>query len=261
MKKIYVEITNMCNLNCDFCIKNTRISKFMSKEDFLIILKKLKGITNYLYFHVLGEPLLHPLINEFIDLAKANNYYVNITTNGYLLKRVSDNKNIRQINISLHSFDLKAGKTLEEYLNDIFISTDKLKKHTYINYRIWVNNSFKDRIVAALEIKYQKSIKGHTKLDKNVYIDFDEEFIWPDVNNNYYNKIGKCKALSNHIGILVDGSVVPCCLDSKGVINLGNIFKEDINSIKDKELYKCMLQGFKDNKKIEELCRHCNFRY
>ena len=68
-KKIYVEITNACNLSCDFCIKNKRKLKFMSEDEFKIILEKIKNHTEYLYFHVLGEPLMHPKINEFINLA------------------------------------------------------------------------------------------------------------------------------------------------------------------------------------------------
>ena len=58
MKKVYIEITNNCNLDCSFCIKNTRKSMFMSEENFKIILNKLKNTTSYLYFHVMGEPLL-----------------------------------------------------------------------------------------------------------------------------------------------------------------------------------------------------------
>ena len=92
MKKFYIEITNNCNLDCSFCIKNTRKSMFMSEENFKIILSKLKNNTNYLYFHVMGEPLLHPLINEFINIASSNNYFVNITTNGYLIKRIINKK-------------------------------------------------------------------------------------------------------------------------------------------------------------------------
>ena len=120
MKKVYVEITNNCNLDCSFCIKNTRKSMFMSEDNFDVFLNKLKNTTSYLYFHVMGEPLLHPLINEFIDIASNSNYFVNITTNGYLIKRIINNKNIRQINISLHSFDNKYNKSLIDYLNDIF---------------------------------------------------------------------------------------------------------------------------------------------
>lgn len=259
MKKIYVEITNLCNLNCSFCIKNTRKGMFMSKDNFEVILSKLKNTTNYLYFHVIGEPLLHPLINEFIDIASNSNYFVNITTNGYLIKRIINNKNIRQINISLHSFDNKYNKSLNDYLNDIFEVADILKEYTYINYRIWVNSPYKKEIIKLLEDKYNIKITKHTKLDHNTYIDFDSEFIWPDLNNNYYNEVGTCYALRDHLGILVDGTIIPCCLDSKGIINLGNIFNEDIKDIQDKERYKTILQGFRNNKKHEELCKHCKF--
>lgn len=258
-KKVYIEITNNCNLSCDFCIKNTRKNKFMNINDFEIILNKLKEHTNYLYFHVLGEPLMHPKINEFINLAKENNFNINITTNGYLIKRISNNKNIRQINISLHSFNEKYKKTLEDYFKDIFEVTDILKKYTYINYRIWINSTYKERILKILEEKYNIKINEHTKLDKNTYIDFDKNFLWPDLNNNYYNEVGKCYALKEHIGILVDGTIIPCCLDSKGTINLGNIFKNNLDDIKINDRYHNMLEGFKKNKKIEELCKHCKF--
>ena len=76
-KKVYIEITNNCNLNCDFCIKNQRKNKFMTKEEFNTILNKLEGITNYLYFHILGEPLLHPNITEFLESA-SKKYKINI---------------------------------------------------------------------------------------------------------------------------------------------------------------------------------------
>ena len=258
MKKIYVEITNKCNLSCEFCIQNKRNSIFMNKNNFEIVLDKLKNTTKYLYLHVLGEPLLHPKINEFINLA-SKNYFVNITTNGYLIKRIIDNKKIRQINISLHSYNAKYNKSLNNYLQDIFDVTDKLKKYTYINYRIWVNSLYKDEIIKVLEQKYNKSIKEHTKLENNVYIDFDSCFIWPNINNTYYNEMGNCYALKDHLGILVDGTVVPCCLDSEGIINLGNIFKDDIKDIIKSDRYQNMLNGFKNKKKIEELCKHCNF--
>ena len=105
-KKIYIEITNACNLNCNFCIKNKRKIKNISKDEFLLILKKIKPYTNYLYFHILGEPLLHDNINEFIDIA-SKNFKINITTNGYLIDKIKNNQNIRQLNISLHSFNIQ----------------------------------------------------------------------------------------------------------------------------------------------------------
>ena len=134
LKKVYIEITNQCNLSCSFCAKTKREKRFITKTDFEIILNKLTNYTEYLYFHILGEPLLHPNINELINIA-SKSYKINITTNGYLIKKIKDNKNIRQLNISLHSFNEKYNKTLDEYMEDIFNVADILKKYTFISYR------------------------------------------------------------------------------------------------------------------------------
>lgn len=257
LKKVYVEITNNCNLNCSFCIHNKRKNKFMELDEFKIILKKLKNTTKYLYFHVLGEPLVHPEINEFIDIA-SEDYFINITTNGYLIKRIKDNKNIRQLNISLHSFIDKGSKSINEYMNDIFEVVDDLSKYTYINYRLWANEN-KD-IIKILEDKYNKRIDSSMKLSNNVFIDIASHFIWPDLNNNLNRKMGKCYGLKDHIGILVDGTIIPCCLDSKGDINLGNIFKDDINDILNSKRAQTLKNDLKIGKRTEALCQHCGFK-
>ena len=124
-KKIYVEITNACNLNCSFCIGNSRKIESISIDKFKILLDKLISYTDYLYFHILGEPLMHKDINELIDIASSN-FNVNITTNGVLIDEKVDvlsHPAVRQINISLHSFN---GNNLNEYLNNIYESVDKL---------------------------------------------------------------------------------------------------------------------------------------
>ena len=262
-KKIYLEITNNCNLSCDFCIKNKRVNKFMTFDEFKIILSKLKNYTKYLYFHVLGEPLLHPNINEFIDYA-SNKYKINITTNGYLIDRIKDNKNIRQLNISLHSFIDKYKTSLEDYMNKIFEVVDILKEYTYISYRFWLKDKNTNKILEMINKKYNvnldiNNIKNNSTISKNIFISINEEFIWPDLNNDYYEESGTCYALRDHIGILVDGTIIPCCLDSKGIINLGNIFKDNLNDIINSKRYSSMLNGFKCNKKIEELCKKCKY--
>lgn len=259
-KRIYLEITNNCNLNCSFCIGNQRDKKFISLNDFRILLSKLEGYTNYLYFHVMGEPLLHPNINELIN-ESSEKYKVNITTNGYLIKRVEDNINIRQLNISLHSFDKKYNKNIYEYMDDIFSTVDKLVlNNTIIKYRLWVKSEYKDIILKKLEEKYDVVIDvDNIKLAENVYFEVEKEFIWPSMDNDYYNEIGSCRGTRDHIGILVDGTVIPCCLDSAGVINLGNIYKQELNDIINGSQFKEIRDGFLVNKKCHELCKKCNF--
>lgn len=262
-KKIYVEITNNCNLKCDFCTLNKRENKFLTFDLFKLLLNRIGDKTKYLYFHVLGEPLLHPNINEFIDYA-SNNYYINLTTNGYLIGRIKDNKNIRQINISLHSYKDSYNLTLEEYMNNIFETVDILKKSTYISYRIWTNNPFTKDIIDMINKKYKKNIdynniKDQFKLDDNIFISTHEEFNWPSLENEIISHKGTCYALKDHIGILVDGTVIPCCLDGDGIINLGNIYKDTLDNIINSKRYQDMLTGFKNNLKCEELCKRCNF--
>lgn len=258
-KKVYIEITNSCNLNCKFCIKNDRKIEYINIDNFKLILNKLKDYTDYLYFHILGEPLLHPKINELIDIA-SKDFKINITTNGYLIKNIKTN-NIRQLNISLHSYDDTNKISLEEYLNNIFNKIDKLE-NTYISLRLWVQNTHNKKIIKYINERYNISIDEEVDnytINNHIFINNFHEFIWPDLNNSYYNEEGTCYALKDHIGILVDGTIIPCCLDTKGIINLGNIYKDDIKDILNDNKVLKMLDGFKNNKKYEELCKHCRF--
>lgn len=261
-KKIYLEITNNCNLNCDFCTKNKRKSKFMNNREFTFILEKIKPYTKYLYFHVLGEPLLHPNINEFIDEA-SKNFGVNITTNGYLINRIKDNKNIRQLNISLHSFNESYHISLDDYLNNIFTIIETLKEYTYISLRIWNNSPLTKDIVSAINKRYHSSInyqniKNNTTITDNIFISTHDHFTWPN-DSSKKCEFGTCYALKDHIAILVDGTIVPCCLDADGVVKLGNIFDSSLEDIIQSKRYQNMYCNFKNNKKYEELCQKCNF--
>lgn len=270
-KKVYIEITNICNLNCSFCIKDNRIKKSMSISNFENILKKIDGYTDYIYLHVKGEPLIHNNLDEILSLTCKYNKYVNITTNGVFLKDKVDilkkYNNIRQINISLHSENNKTN-----YVEDIMEAVDKLK-NIFIVYRFWTlkNNKLDNKMLKYLEkIKekyfinddmYNKIIKGNNiKIDNNIYINKDKEFEWPSLSNNYYNEYGFCYGLKNQIGILVDGTITVCCLDTFGVSNLGNIFVDDIETIMNSEKVKNIIKGFNDRKVYLDICKHCSYK-
>lgn len=259
-KKIYIEITNSCNLNCSFCVGNRREVKFLSFSEFKLILDRIKPYCHYLYFHILGEPLLHPDIKKFINYASDMGFYINITTNGYLINKIKDVSNIRQLNISLHSFNSNYNKSLDKYMNDIFDVIDNMT-NTYISLRLWVDRN--DSILNIIRDHYHISDIpidfDRFKLSDNIFLSKFHKFIWPDLSNNYYNDHGKCYGLIDHIGILSDGSIVPCCLDSNADICLGNIFENSLDEILNTSRVKDMISGFKKNYKCEEFCRHCNF--
>ncbi len=259
-KKIYLEITNKCNLKCPFCLHNNREPQFLTFTDYQTILKKIKPYTKYLYLHVSGEPLIHPLINTFIKYG-SQDFHINITTNGYLIKRIINNHHIRQINISLHSYNPAYNISLKKYLDNILEVINNLSSSTYFSLRFWVNNKYNQPILNYLNKYFNQEIELHNgfKIKENVFISIGNEFIWPDLNNTYENPQGTCYALKDHIGILVDGTIIPCCLDANGVINLGNIFQSDLESIIKSPRYQKMLKSFQNNYKYEALCQKCNY--
>lgn len=267
-KRIYVEITNICNLKCSFCSDMKRRLEYMNKERFEEVILKIKDYTDYIYLHVKGEPLLSPHLDDILSICDENNVKVNITTNGTLIREKEDvlikHKSLRQINISLHSENNK-----KDYLKDIFETVNTLSKNIYISYRIWtlVDNNLDVKsksIIKELSSYYNVDInelntfKNNFKLRDNVFLNKEELFVWPSINDNNYN--GFCNALKTHIAILVDGTVVACCLDSEGEIKLGNIFEDNLETIINSEKYKKIEEGFKNNKSVEDLCKSCNFK-
>ena len=269
-KKIYIEITNICNLSCSFCSIDNRIKDKVTVENFEEIIKKIDKYTDYIYLHVKGEPLLHPELKELLDIANKYNKQVNITTNGTLIKEKLDiltHPAVRQINISLHSENNK-----DNYLDDINTSVDKLKDKIVI-FRYWtlkdnelnkISTSIVNKIIEYYKLSTETVDKinkeNHIKLRDNLFLDKQNEFIWPNLNNDYYNEIGTCYALKDQLAILVDGTIVPCCLDSNGVIKLGNIYENSLEEVINSDRFQNMLKNFQNRKVCEELCKHCSFK-
>lgn len=269
-KKIYVEITNSCNLNCSFCSQVEKPKRIMTKEEFTHILSEIKPYTDNIYLHVKGEPLLHPNLIDFLNIAEEYNIKVNITTNGVLFpKRVEELancKSLQKINFSLHSEN-----NIPNYLENIFNSVEKLQDKTII-YRLWTlkDGKFDEKSTETVEkiINHYKLSpetvekiysENNVKITSTIYVDKDNEFEWPNDNKNEQNQ-GFCMALKTQIAILVDGTVVPCCLDSNGKIDLGNIYIESFDSIINSKRCLDLKKSFQDRKPCEKLCLNCTYK-
>ena len=271
-KKIYIEITNKCNLKCKFCSIDTKSKREMSLNEFENILIKINDYTDYVYLHVKGEPLIHSHFKEVLMLCKKYNKQVNITTNGTLLSKktsvILDTQIVRQINISLQSL------TNDKYLADILNTVKFLLDNSDIQLvlRFWALN---DNKFTTLEENFIKEIttffninqniideiytKQNVKLQNNLYLNKEELFEWPNLNSNYYNEKGTCLGLKTHIGILSDGTVIPCCLDNNGDIPLGNIFEDTIEEILEKPKSVAIKKNFENGIITCELCKTCGF--
>ena len=272
-KKIYIEITNICNLNCKFCPDTKREKQFMSSENFEKIIKKIHNYTKLVALHVKGEPLLHSDLEQILKILEKYNLKANITTNGTLIKKnieiIKKSKAVRQINFSIHSITQNE-KFDKQYLQDIFESTEELE-NIIISYRLWNLQSIKandinDNIIKEIEdyyniqnLKQQLLQNEFVKLKENVFINQDIEFEWPNINNKVMIEKGRCLALKEQIAILVDGTVVPCCLDNNGDITLGNIFEETLEDILNKPKSVKIKKNFENGIITCNLCKTCGF--
>ena len=262
-KKIYIEITNICNLKCSFCSPSNRKLKEMTIDNFEEILRKINNYTDYIYLHVKGEPLTHSKLDNILELTNKYNKKVCITTNGVFLKDkleiLKKYNNIYQINISLHSENNK-----ENYLEDIFSAVDNLS--CYISYRFWTLNEgqMDDKTkyyLSKIKDKYKiEELYDGIKLEDKIYLSLEEEFTWPSLEDSYYNEIGTCYGGKTHISVLNDGTVTICCLDGEGISNLGNIYKESFEDILSRDKYKNIIKGFNDRRVYLDICKHCSYK-
>ncbi len=267
--KVYVEITNICNMNCSFCHGHNRILRQMSEEEFVLILDKLAEQTKYIYYHLMGEPLIHPQLPLFLKLAGERGYKSIITTNGTLLRNRGDellNAGVHKVNISLHSFENGNDKDYENFVYGLAdFSKKAAQKGTIVVFRLWNKGYDNGKNKKAYNV-LKENISGEwventrgVRIRDKIHIEWGERFQWPDNNAEIKGNKFSCYALKDQFGILVDGTVVPCCLDSDGIINLGNIFKQDIKSILGSKRALDMVEGFKCGKANEELCKRCGY--
>jgi len=267
---VYIEITNICNLKCSFCIGTNRAPKFLSADEFSEIAEKVRPYTDYIYLHVMGEPLLNPNLEQILTVAEKHGFKVNITTNGTLIDKKTDIllncKALRKISVSLHSFEGNNSELkLVDYLTSVW---NFYKKSSCIfELRLWNEggkNSRNDEIEAFFSEKTNtntkeiEEIKGSRKISDRLYISTADVFEWPSLTSQTHDT-RYCYALKTHFAILCDGTVIPCCLDSNGTLALGNIFTESLEKILSSERAKSIVNGFSVGKPSEELCRKCGF--
>ncbi|MBR2455079.1 MAG: SPASM domain-containing protein [Clostridia bacterium] len=268
--KVYVEISNICNLSCSFCPGTTRKPKRMNTQEFEIVLNKIKPYTDYIYFHLLGEPLCHPDLEKFLQIADKMNFKVIITTNGTLLNKNKDilmnSKSHYKTVISLHSFEANDNKfSFNDYLENCFKYAKLAENKKIVVLRLWNNggkDSLNDEILSKLENYFPKpwvEERNGTRIREKIYIQYGDKFDWPSLENDNVEEKIFCYGLRDQIGILADGTVVPCCLDNNGEINLGNIFEKNLEEIINSPKAQNIYNGFSNRTACEELCKRCSF--
>ncbi|MBR2482223.1 MAG: radical SAM protein [Oscillospiraceae bacterium] len=271
LKRAYVEITNVCNLHCAFCPGTRRRQRFMTAEEFAAIAEKLRGSVQYLYLHVMGEPLLHPALPQILAAAEQLGFRVCVTTNGTLLEKAGETlfgcRALHKVSVSLHSFEGNDGGDMRPYLESVWRFAEKLSQRDVIGaLRLWNEGGAEERngeVLAFLREKtgesaWEEKRDGSFTLRPKLYLEHAEKFEWPDLSAPE-SGTEFCLGLRDQIAVLVDGTVVPCCLDHEGDIPLGNLLEQDLADILGGERAKAIYEGFSCRRPTEELCRRCGY--
>ena len=267
--RCYLEITNICNLDCLFCPKTDRIKHRLSMEEFEMLTDKLRGQIKFLYFHLMGEPFLHPHLSDFIQIARRKDFVPVLTTNGTLLSKAQSviDAHPHKIQISLHSHEGNAKEHPEEYIRQVMtFAQEAASKGVLIVLRLWnqggydSTNDYIQDLIGQYQPRPWTQRHDGWKLAENLYIEYDRMFEWPDAEHSEYEEADVfCYALRNQIGVLVDGSIVPCCLDHAGDITLGNLFEQSLDEILASPRAKALYDGFTQHVAAEPLCKRCGY--
>lgn len=269
-RKVYLEISNICNLKCAFCPGTARKKRAMSEDDMELLLPKLRPYTDYLYFHLMGEPLCHPWLGSFLEMAHEWGFKVILTTNGTLLSRMQQvlltAPGLHKVNISLHAFEANdLSVPFETYLKDCFEFGKAAEGKILISYRLWNHGGQDERnaeILKTLESYFPQpwvTERNGIRIGHRVFLEHGDKFDWPDLNAPDCGSGVFCHGLRDQIGVLCDGTVVPCCLDHEGDIPLGNLFEQSLDEILESPRAKAIYEGFSRRQATEELCRKCGY--
>ena len=276
--RAYIEITTICNRSCSFCPGTTRPLRRMSLSEFDTVTDRLRGVTEYLYYHVMGEPLTHPDLPDFIRLAKEKGFKSAITTNGTLLSKRGPElieAGIYKVNISVHSFENGEDAGAHgAYLDGILDFAQNASEHDVLTVlRLWNldghgealggNNPrtldyLRDRFPDTVNTPWKFSARG-ARIRPKLHLEYGDRFEWPDMQAEDRGDGVFCYGLKDHFAILCDGSVVPCCLDREGAVTLGNIFDAPAEAILASPRAIAMREGFQRRHATEELCRKCGY--
>ena len=269
-RKVYLEISNICNLSCRFCPGTKRSKKAMTEEELSALLPKIRPYTDFLYFHLMGEPLLHKHLERFLELAGNYGFKVILTTNGTLIKKQQEmllrSPALHKINISLHAFEANdLSVPFTDYLADCFAFGKAAAGKKLVVYRLW-NNGGEDKQNHEILDAMHRHFPGQwvkerlgTRISDRTYLEYGDKFDWPDLTAPEGSNRIFCYGLRDQLGILCDGTVVPCCLDHEGDLALGNLLTQNLDEILDSSRAKAIYEGFSNREAAEELCRKCGY--
>lgn len=273
-KKIYIELSDICGLSCDFCPSKKALRGVLKLENFEKIAAQIFDKSELFTLHLLGDPLILKNLEDYLNIAKKYHMKLEITTSGFYLTPKNQTlllkfDNIHQINLSLIAFLTQKKQSLGLYFEPILKLCKKhleRKLSSFINLRLWNLNANclppieNEVIYKFLSKNFNQKLdktKNKNRLARHIILHQAPFFEWPNLSNSIVSTQGYCHALNKQLGILSDGTLVPCCFDTRGDIDLGNILEKPLEFILNSHRFLRLKEGFAKNQRLESLCQRC----
>lgn len=269
-KHIFIELSSICNLKCEFCAYSwtERKGAFMPLELLEKILRDLKklGPVDYIMFSALGEPTLHPEFDEACRMVRRHGYHLIVTTNGSRLRESMRDLPINELFVSFNTpteqaYVLKRGKgpaygdyvqNLAAFLQSVPLYDTYLyflteNRRDYPHAEGFINRSCResaDRLEDLLRqfrpgVRLEIPIPERIELYSNVFAVLKPLTSW--VNTNLPPGLElreasairgvECSYYKHQLNIVATGEVTICCGDHDAALSLGNVRAESLREI------------------------------
>jgi len=246
-----IELTSRCQLNCNICprldIKNTRGHGLMTKETIRAIVEKfLPNDIDSIHICGIGEPTLHPKWFEFCSLIKGrSNAKLILSSNGINFPDVAQLSisSIDRLEISYHLADNVVDHVSFESKHKSFTSKFKLFLHEF--------EKLDQKCEVSLGMVIHKESASKVKMVQQMAQTLGIEFVtWRAWNRAGAVNQELCKVSSDEVdfsinpsphvcleygeSIFIDwlGQILPCCCNSSNMNIEGDVYTDNINSIR-----------------------------
>jgi MoaA/NifB/PqqE/SkfB family radical SAM enzyme len=261
-KHIFIELSSICNLKCEFCAYSwtERKGTFLPLELLEKILKDLQKLkpVDYIMFSALGEPTLHPEFETACRMVKKFGYHLIVTTNGSRLRESMRDLPINELFVSFNtpteqSYVLKRGKgpsysdyvqNLADFLQSVPLYDTYLyflteNKRDYPHAEGFINR-FSRESADLLEdllrqfrpgVRLEVPIPERIELYSNVFAVLKPLTSWVNTNLPPGLELREASELRGHqcsyykhqLNIIATGDVTICCGDHDAALSLGNV--------------------------------------
>ncbi|WP_033777282.1 radical SAM/SPASM domain-containing protein [Helicobacter pylori] len=275
-KKIYIELSDICGLQCSFCPNPKNIRGVMPLELFEKICKEAAPLTPIITLHVLGDPCKLKNLNRYLNAAKRFSLKVDLVTSGVYLR---DFETLLQDAIYQISISLDAGLDNHNKLNQhryiqkiLEFCRYKCEKNSEVFLNLRIQDGTLDKhqnlikpFLESFECVSLETLKsqGRVRLFKKSFLNIQKTFKWPNLNApnplNQESKIPYCYGLIKQIAILSNGVVVPCCMDTQAHISLGDLNHMPLKDILNSQKAMAIKTHFLKGEALELLCKNCSY--